>query len=362
MASLAEGVAQVAFFRPIAENNIPHLKKLVNDNAEFDFSSVVESASEWWAEKVVAITGVPPSIGIQGLLQGGNTIDEEVMTQPMLNETIGVLVQVLSVYLHGAWNFTFCVGVSLGHIAAIVVSMSASREEMLTNIPRGLDVLYFIVHGLKEVNSGISLAGVKCMMSVSGKRGSKILNNTIKPILRDFRNVRVGVVWSQNGLLLSGMPEDLTMIEEILLKKKVKFLYTTRIPVSFPMHNEVYNKDLVKLVHKHIDALDCSHFAYNVPILDLSTAEMLEGLEGGALIKRIVGLICSEPNHVPYIEDGVPVGKRLAILDYGCGGMRGGVIGMIQDAMSNMEDDDYELYNYHFDGCKQNILALKTSA
>ncbi|EGB03117.1 hypothetical protein AURANDRAFT_68289 [Aureococcus anophagefferens] len=188
MASLAEGVAQVAFFRPIAENNIPHLKKLVNDNAEFDFSSVVESASEWWAEKVVAITGVPPSIGIQGLLQGGNTIDEEVMTQPMLNETIGVLVQVLSVYLHGAWNFTFCVGVSLGHIAAIVVSMSASREEMLTNIPRGLDVLYFIVHGLKEVNSGISLAGVKCMMSVSGKRGSKILNNTIKPILRDFRN------------------------------------------------------------------------------------------------------------------------------------------------------------------------------
>jgi len=360
MSTLAESVAQVAFFRPIAENNVPHLKKILDENANFAFDPVIERVNTWWAEKLFALTGTRPRTSIQDIAQSTDAADNvDVLAQPMLNETIGVLVQVLSVYLHGALNFSFCVGVSLGHIASLIVSMSASRDELLANIPRGLDVLYFIQRSFSELNGSIP-AGRKCMMSVSGKRGSKILNNTIKPVLRDFRNVRVGVVWSQNGLLLSGMPDDLSKIEALLLKKNIKFLYTTLVPVGFPMHNEVYNRDLVRLAHKHIDAADCSHFAYNTPILDLSTAELLEELEGSALIKRIVELICSEPNHVPYIEDGVPVGKRLVILDYGCGGMRGGVIGMIQDAMSNLEDGEYELYNYHFDGCKKDVLALKS--
>jgi hypothetical protein len=361
MAVFSDSIARVAFFRPIAENNIPFLKKIISDNETFDFNPIVDKVNLWWSERLLAV-GIRASVSIRDLLETSEpSMISNAMTQPMLNDAIGVLVQVLSVYFYGSFDFDFCVGVSLGHVASLIVSMSESREQLLSNIPKGLDVLYFILRSHSEANPDMFGTEMKCMMSVSGKRGSKILNNTIKPVLRDFRNVKVAVVWSQNGVLLSGMPEDLAKIEVILSSKNIKFLYTTLIPISFPMHNPVYNEDLVKLAHKHIDSLDCSYYSYNTPILDLSTAEMLEDMQGARLVKRIIQLICCEPNHVPYMEDGVPVGKKLAILDFGCGGMRGGVIGMIQDAMSNLDGDEYELFNYHFDGCRANILELKST-
>lgn len=367
MAALTENSARVAFFRPIAENNVPYLRKIMKDNADFDFVPTLDSCLAWWTSRVAEMAATAPTCDLKAVLASEDkAVHATIMVLPMMNELVGVLSQVLSCYFHGSWDFSFTVGVSLGLVSALALTMSKSRDELLGNVPKAMDILYFIVRGTAaaggEGATGDAGLDRKCMMSVSGKRGAKVLTLYIKPILREFKKVRVGVEWSQNGMLLSGMPDDLEAVKAKIEARNVPFLYVTLIPVGFPMHNDFYNKAIVKEIAKYIDTQDCDCYAYNTPILDLAEAEMLEDLEGADLAKRIVELICSEPNRVPMMEDGVPVGKKLAVYDYGCGGMRGGVIGMIQDALSNMEDDEFELYNYHHDGCKQNIQDLKSDS
>lgn len=300
-------MVDIAFFRAISQNNLGFLSELYNQHASTTLDAVIRQVD----------SQLDTHYGDRGysLYDFVSAEDKVPIYMKMhkdqeYNMAATIITQCYGVYLYEIKNqkkITHLYGSCFGIIPASVVALSATPEDILSNIPMAIDMVH------RQGDFMTQDYDKSCLMNVQGATAKTIQTTALT---NNLSSVSMALRYTSTIGLVSGPPESLQTLKKALKSQDPSTKCNT-LPVNYVMHNPVCNTKVKKT--NLIDLSTSPPLLTRKIYTHTSTPLKLEELSDAIL------------NYQLYEENNIQAtlkilflsfGSDLHILDFGCGGQQ----------------------------------------